>query len=64
MLSNLFYHNNNFQLDYIPRLMWQGQIKGKKNWLVAPVPECEHICNKFQYYIQPGDVGKFNSTIS
>ncbi|XP_026499233.2 uncharacterized protein LOC113403035 [Vanessa tameamea] len=43
-------------LDYIPRLMWQGQVKGNKTWFVVPVPECEHICNKFQYYVEPGDV--------
>ncbi|XP_068618759.1 uncharacterized protein [Battus philenor] len=43
-------------LDYIPRLMWQGQIKGSKIWSIAPVPECEHMCHKFQYYVEPGDV--------
>ncbi|XP_023949605.2 uncharacterized protein LOC112054156 [Bicyclus anynana] len=43
-------------LDYIPRLMWQGQVKGNKTWSVAPVPECEHVCNKFKYYVEPGDV--------
>ncbi|XP_045766733.1 uncharacterized protein LOC123868307 isoform X2 [Maniola jurtina] len=43
-------------LDYIPRLMWQGQVKGNKTWTVVPVPECEHVCNKFQYYVEPGDV--------
>ncbi|XP_014368902.2 uncharacterized protein LOC106719152 [Papilio machaon] len=43
-------------LDYIPRLMWQGQIKGSKNWSIAPVPECEQICHKFQFYVESGDV--------
>ncbi|CAH2090955.1 unnamed protein product [Euphydryas editha] len=43
-------------LDYIPRLMWQGQVRGNKTWTVVPVPECEHICNNFQYYVEPGDV--------
>lgn len=47
-----------FQLDYIPRLMWQGQVKGNKSWSVVPVPECEHVCQKFDYYVEPGDVGK------
>ncbi|CAH2039457.1 unnamed protein product, partial [Iphiclides podalirius] len=50
-------------LDYIPRLMWQGQIKGNKNWLVAPVPECEHICHKFHYYIEPGDVALLDTRL-
>ncbi|CAH0729926.1 unnamed protein product, partial [Brenthis ino] len=43
-------------LDYIPRLMWQGQVKGNKTWTVVPVPECEDVCQKFQYYVEPGDV--------
>lgn len=46
-----------FQLDYISRLMWQGQVQGNKTWFVAPVPECDHLCHKFQYYVEPGDVG-------
>lgn len=43
-------------LDYIPRLMWQGQVSGRKTWLLAPVPECDHVCQKFQFYVEPGDV--------
>ncbi|XP_035445172.2 uncharacterized protein LOC118272653 [Spodoptera frugiperda] len=43
-------------LDYISRLMWQGQVQGNKTWFVAPVPECDHVCHKFQYYVEPGDV--------
>ncbi|CAH0398843.1 unnamed protein product [Chilo suppressalis] len=43
-------------LDYISRLMWQGQVKGRKIWSVAPVPDCDHVCNKFQYYVEAGDI--------
>ncbi|KAG7295923.1 hypothetical protein JYU34_021013 [Plutella xylostella] len=43
-------------LDYIPRLMWQGQVSGNKTWAIAPVPECDSVCHKFQYYVEPGDV--------
>ncbi|XP_041986802.1 uncharacterized protein LOC121738661 [Aricia agestis] len=43
-------------LDYIPRLMWQGQVRGRKNWIIAPVPECEHECQRIEYYVEPGDV--------
>lgn len=38
--------------------MWQGQVQGNKIWSIAPVPECDHICHKFQYYVEAGDVGK------
>ncbi|XP_049874301.1 uncharacterized protein LOC126372531 isoform X2 [Pectinophora gossypiella] len=43
-------------LDYIPRLMWQGQVKGNKTWSIAPVLECDHICQKFDFYVEAGDV--------
>lgn len=47
----------NLQLDYIPRLMWQGQIKGNKTWNLAPIPECDHVCKPFTFYVEPGDAG-------
>lgn len=43
-------------LDYISRLMWQGQVKGVKWWSIAPVPECDDVCHKLQYYVEPGDI--------
>ncbi|XP_032520480.2 uncharacterized protein LOC116772403 isoform X1 [Danaus plexippus] len=43
-------------LDYIPRLMWQGQVKGNKTWLIKPVPECENSCSEIKFYVEPGDV--------
>lgn len=46
------------QLDYISRLMWQGQVKGLKKWSIAPVPECDDVCHKLEYYVEPGDIGK------
>ncbi|KAJ8687895.1 hypothetical protein QAD02_023690 [Eretmocerus hayati] len=43
-------------LDYIPRLMWQGQIIGSKTWTVAPTPECDDICKSFSFFVDTGDV--------
>ncbi|KAI8426094.1 hypothetical protein MSG28_005053 [Choristoneura fumiferana] len=43
-------------LDYISRLMWQGQVKGLKKWSIAPVPECDDVCHKLEYYVEPGDI--------
>ncbi|XP_037933328.1 uncharacterized protein LOC119668358 [Teleopsis dalmanni] len=42
-------------LDYIPRLMWQAQLQGNKSWILAPTPECDHICQSFSFYVEPGD---------
>lgn len=44
-----------FQIDYIPRLMWQAQLRGNKTWIVAPTPECASVCNSFSFYVEPGD---------
>lgn len=43
-------------LDYISRLMWQGQILGSKVWTVAPTPECDNICKRFSFSVEAGDV--------
>lgn len=45
----------NFQLDYIPRLMWQAQLQGNKTWLLSPSPECDSMCSSFSFYVEPGD---------
>ncbi|XP_033158015.1 uncharacterized protein LOC117139659 [Drosophila mauritiana] len=42
-------------LDYIPRLMWQAQLSGNKSWFLAPAPECDHQCQPFSFYVEPGD---------
>ena len=47
-----------FQLDYIPRLMWQAQLRGRKHWMVAPTPECESQCNGFSFFVDAGDAGE------
>ncbi|XP_012268100.2 uncharacterized protein LOC105693032 [Athalia rosae] len=43
-------------LDYISRLMWQGQILGSKTWSVVPTPECGNVCNSFDFSVDAGDV--------
>ncbi|KAH0554393.1 uncharacterized protein LOC123263394 [Cotesia glomerata] len=46
----------NMHLDYIPRLMWQGQLAGKKIWSVAPTPECDSVCKRFNFSVDTGDI--------
>ncbi|OAD52581.1 hypothetical protein WN48_00740 [Eufriesea mexicana] len=43
-------------LDYISRLMWQGQIIGNKTWSVAPTPECDNVCVPFNFTVYAGDI--------
>lgn len=35
--------------------MWQAQLKGRKEWLLAPVPECDDKCSSFSFFVEPGD---------
>ncbi|KAL1375084.1 hypothetical protein pipiens_017716 [Culex pipiens pipiens] len=42
-------------IDYIPRLMWQAQLRGNKTWILAPTPECDNECKSFSFYVEPGD---------
>lgn len=46
----------NMHLDYISRLMWQGQILGSKRWIVAPTPECDNVCKQFNFSVDTGDI--------
>ncbi|XP_046663604.1 uncharacterized protein LOC124356569 [Homalodisca vitripennis] len=43
-------------LDYISRLMWQAQLQGHKTWRLNPPPECENVCQGFQFRVEPGDI--------
>ncbi|KAH8303659.1 hypothetical protein KR018_009776, partial [Drosophila ironensis] len=48
-------HGAVMHLDYIPRLMWQAQLRGNMSWFLAPAPECDHQCQPFSFYVEPGD---------
>lgn len=53
--SKFFLRSTEFQLDYIPRLMWQAQLQGNKSWTLNPPPECDSVCSSFEFYVEPGD---------
>ncbi|CAH1987380.1 unnamed protein product [Acanthoscelides obtectus] len=41
--------------DFINRLMWQAQLQGSKIWHLLPPPECQEVCSKFSFLVEPGD---------
>lgn len=47
-------------LDNVRLPSWQAQLKGTKEWLLAPPPECIFKCNFFSVIVNPGDISKFN----
>lgn len=40
--------------------MWQAQLQGNKSWNLAPTPECDRQCKSFSFYVEPGDIGRYN----
>lgn len=45
-------------LDNVRLPSWQAQLKGTKEWLIAPTPECIFQCHSFSVIVNPGDVSK------
>ena len=42
---------------------WQAQLKGTKQWFLAPPPECIFECNSFSVLVNPGDMSKLELDI-
>lgn len=45
-------------LDNVRLPSWQAQLKGTKEWLIAPTPECIFECHFFSVIVNPGDVSE------
>jgi hypothetical protein len=49
----------NFRFFFSVKLpSWQAQLKGTKEWLIAPTPECIFECHFFSVIVNPGDISK------
>ena len=48
------------QIDAVGKPSWQAQIKGTKQWILEPPPECYFKCKKARHVVvvQPGDISK------
>lgn len=47
-------------VDNVRLPSWQAQIKGKKEWLLAPPPECYYECKIFSATVQTGEISEIN----
>lgn len=45
-------------LDKITLPSWQAQLKGIKEWFLAPPPECIFRCSRFSVIVNPGDISE------
>lgn len=46
-------------VDNVRLPSWQAQIKGEKEWILAPPPECYYECATFSARIHTGDISKY-----
>ena len=48
------------KIDAVGKPSWQAQIKGTKQWILEPPPECYFQCRpKHVVVVQPGDISKY-----
>lgn len=46
-------------VDNVRLASWQAQIKGEKEWTIAPPPECHFECQSFTAVIRKGEICKY-----
>uniref|UniRef100_A0A1B0GMQ6 Cupin-like domain-containing protein n=1 Tax=Phlebotomus papatasi TaxID=29031 RepID=A0A1B0GMQ6_PHLPP len=43
-------------VDNVRLPSWQAQLKGTKEWILAPPPECYYKCSSFSTSVKPGEI--------
>ncbi|XP_067130864.1 uncharacterized protein [Centruroides vittatus] len=46
----------NMHIDKVNYPSWQAQIKGKKRWILEPVPECYLQCKTLEIVVESGEI--------
>ncbi|XP_050681164.1 uncharacterized protein LOC126976698 isoform X2 [Leptidea sinapis] len=44
------------QVDSVRHMSWQAQVRGTKQWELAPPPECLYSCSWIKFVVQPGEI--------
>jgi hypothetical protein len=47
-------------VDNVRLPSWQAQLKGTKEWTIAPPPECYYSCTSFSTAVKPGEISKYH----
>ncbi|XP_053603231.1 uncharacterized protein LOC128671096 [Plodia interpunctella] len=42
-------------VDTVRYISWQAQVRGRKQWQLAPPPECLYRCRWFSFTVEPGE---------
>lgn len=51
-------------IDNVRLPSWQAQLKGKKEWFLAPPPECYFDCQGFSVVVHPGEISEWKQHFS
>ncbi|KAJ2952153.1 hypothetical protein O0L34_g4433 [Tuta absoluta] len=43
-------------VDSVRHMSWQAQVRGHKQWVLAPPPECLYTCVWISFVVTPGDL--------
>ncbi|KAJ0179040.1 hypothetical protein K1T71_005815 [Dendrolimus kikuchii] len=43
-------------VDSVKHMSWQAQIRGSKQWELAPPPECLYDCSWITFVVKPGEI--------
>ncbi|XP_023947575.2 uncharacterized protein LOC112052638 isoform X1 [Bicyclus anynana] len=43
-------------VDSVRHMSWQAQIRGRKQWQLAPPPECLYSCRWISFTVEPGEI--------
>ncbi|XP_045489278.1 uncharacterized protein LOC111004051 [Pieris rapae] len=43
-------------VDSVRHISWQAQIRGRKQWELAPPPECFYWCDWITFTVEPGEI--------
>ncbi|XP_045765636.1 uncharacterized protein LOC123867583 [Maniola jurtina] len=43
-------------VDSVRHMSWQAQVRGRKQWQLAPPPECLYSCSWITFTVEPGEI--------
>ncbi|CAH0729132.1 unnamed protein product, partial [Brenthis ino] len=43
-------------VDSVRHMSWQAQVRGRKQWQLAPPPECLYSCRWITFTVEPGEI--------
>uniref|UniRef100_A0A2A4IUH8 Cupin-like domain-containing protein n=1 Tax=Heliothis virescens TaxID=7102 RepID=A0A2A4IUH8_HELVI len=43
-------------VDSVRHMSWQAQVRGRKQWQLAPPPECLYTCRWISFTVAPGEI--------